>query len=121
MLAILAMVMLVDIGANAILFERANEFALEAEEADNLADDLIVTARLLNETPPPQRERVARELSRPGLKLLWKPQGGERPLAALDLGTMQQQLIAYQPQLNQYRLQLCIWPRSMPGMRWMAR
>lgn len=110
MLAILAVVMLVDIGANAILFERANEFALEAEEADSLADDLVVAARLINETPSPRRERLAQELSRPGLKLLWKPQGGERPLAALDLGTMQQQLIAYQPQLNQYRLQLHLAP-----------
>lgn len=110
MLAILAVVMLVDIGANAVLFERANEFALEAEEADSLADDLVVAARLLNDTPSPRRELVARELSRPGLRLVWKPQGGERPLAALDLGKMQQQLITYQPQLNQYRLQLHLAP-----------
>ena len=110
MLAILAVVMLVDIGANAILFERANELALEAEEADSLADDLIVAARLMDEAPLTRRARLAHEMSHPGLKLNWKPQGGERPLAALDLGAMQQQLITYQPQLSQYRLQLHLAP-----------
>ncbi|MBB3955795.1 ATP-binding protein [Novosphingobium sediminicola] len=110
MLAILAVVMLVDIGANAILFERANEFALEAEEADSLADRLAIAARLLEENVPARRDGLARELSSPGLKIRWKPTGADRPLAALDLGTLQHQLIAYQPQLNQYRLQLHLAP-----------
>lgn len=110
MLAILAMVMLVDIGANAILFERANEFALEAEEADSLADRLAIAARLLDENMPARREALAQELSSPGLKIRWKPKGADRPLAALDLGTLQQQLIAYKPELNQYRLQLHLAP-----------
>jgi hypothetical protein len=56
MLAILAAVMLVDIGANAILFERANEFALEAEEADSLADRLAIAGRILDENAPARRD-----------------------------------------------------------------
>jgi signal transduction histidine kinase len=110
MLAILAVVMLVDIGANAVLFERANEFALEAEEADSLADRLAIAARLLDENVAARREPLARELSTPALKIRWRPGGADRPLAALDLGTLQQQLVAYQPQLAQYRLQLHLAP-----------
>jgi len=110
MLAILAAVMLVDIGANAILFERANEFALEAEEADSLADRLAIAARLLDENAPARREPLAHELSSPALKIRWRPNGTDRPLAALDLGTLQQQLVAYQPQLAQYHLQLHLAP-----------
>lgn len=110
MLAILAAVMLVDIGANAILFERANEFALEAEEADSLADRLAIAGRILDENAPARRESLAKELSSPALKIRWKPKGADRPLAALDLGTLQKQLIAYQPELIQYRLQLHLAP-----------
>lgn len=110
LLAILALIMLVDIGANAILFERANEFALKAEEADSLAYDLAVVARVLDETPTSQREALAQEFSRPSLKFRWQPQGGDRPLAALDLGAMQKQLVTYQPPLAQYRLQLHLAP-----------
>jgi hypothetical protein len=53
---------------------------------------------------------LAKELSSPALKIRWKPKGADRPLAALDLGTLQKQLIAYQPELIQYRLQLHLAP-----------
>jgi len=108
-LAILAAVMLLDFAVNALLFERANDFALQEQEAGQLAERLAIAERLLDEAPVARRNALARELSSGSFTLHWSAQAG-RPLAAINLAGLQRQLMESQPELARARLQLHLRP-----------
>jgi signal transduction histidine kinase len=108
-LAVVVAVMLLDFTVNAVIFERASNFALQEEEAEVLAERLAVAERLLNEGPPASRPVLTRQLSSDTLSLSWSPRGN-RPLAAINLAGLQGQLTGYQPSLARARLQLHLSP-----------
>jgi signal transduction histidine kinase len=108
-LAILAVVMLLDFGANALLFQRANDFALQEEQAARLAESLTTAIKLLEAEAPQDRARLAQEMTSPALSLRWAPHD-ERPVTSLDLAGLQRQLVQYQPSLARNGLQLHLAP-----------
>ncbi|WP_241127159.1 ATP-binding protein [Novosphingobium terrae] len=105
LLALLVLVMAVDFAANALIFEKASDFALHQEDAARLAERLVVADQVLETEPLISRPRVAGELSSETLKISWSP-ARERPLAALTLAALQGQILSAQPSLAQRNLQL---------------
>jgi hypothetical protein len=73
LLALLVLVMMVDFTANALIFEKASDFALHQEDAARLAERLVVADQVLETEPLISRPRVAGELSTETLKISWSP------------------------------------------------
>ncbi|EGD58870.1 periplasmic sensor signal transduction histidine kinase [Novosphingobium nitrogenifigens DSM 19370] len=109
MLAILAVVMLLDFGVNAVLFQRAGNFALHEEEAQSLAERLASAYRTLDAAPTRERAALARELGSETLTLRWTPRA-PRPVASIDLAALKNQLMQYDPVLANARLELQLQP-----------
>ncbi len=57
--AILLITLLIEFGASTLLYERASRFAVRDDEANRLAEHLVISRRLLAERPAAQRERMA--------------------------------------------------------------
>lgn len=97
--------MALDFAVNVVLFESASTFALQDEEARELADRLYGADRVLAAAAPAQRPDMARELSSATLSIRWEART-KRPLAAINLAGLQSQMIAHQPRLALTGLQL---------------
>ncbi|MDE1916656.1 MAG: HAMP domain-containing protein [Sphingomonadales bacterium] len=103
--------MAVDFAANALVFEKASDFALQEDIATRLADRLAASARVLDAEKPATRAQIAQELSSDSLRLLWSPRH-EPSLAAISLAGLQGQILAAQPLLAQRNLRLHLLPFS---------
>ena len=105
LLGLLVLVMAVDFAANALVFEKASDFALHEEDASRLAERLVVVSRVLDTEQPALRAQVARELSSESLRVAWSPRH-EPSLAAITLAGLQGQIVAAQSSLAQRNLRL---------------
>jgi signal transduction histidine kinase len=105
LLGLLVLVMAVDFAANALVFEKASDFALHEDDAARLAERLVVVGRVLDTEKPALRPQVARELSSDSLRIAWSPRH-ELSLAAITLAGLQGQIVAAQPSLAQHNLRL---------------
>ncbi len=113
-LLILALVMATEFIANTYIFERANQFALRDDEAQRMAEHLVVARRVLDRTPLSQRYTVARELSTAHFDVRWTPRadGGARPF---PLRTLQDQILHLEPELLRSNLRLHLRPLRQGG------
>jgi signal transduction histidine kinase len=105
LLGLLVLVMAVDFAANALVFEKASDFALHEDDAARLAERLVVVNRVLNAEPVASRPKVARDMSSDSLRISWSPKN-ERSLAAITLAGLQGQIVAAEPSLAQGNLRL---------------
>ncbi|MXO66648.1 ATP-binding protein [Altericroceibacterium endophyticum] len=105
LLAIFVLVVGIDLLANALLFERANEFSLQEEDAERMAEHLVVAHRLLDDTAPARRSEIARELSTERFRIGW---AGDRPqiVPNLELDGLRQQILTAEPDLASTSLRL---------------
>ncbi|MCX7285479.1 MAG: ATP-binding protein [Novosphingobium sp.] len=111
LLAILLLVAGVDFAANTLLFERASQFAVRKDDAARVAEHLVIASRAIERTAPAERQRAAEVLSTGRFTLAWRP-GGARPVGAVPLGTMRQQVIDLSDDLARSDLQLYLRPMS---------
>lgn len=105
LLGLLVLVMAVDFAANALVFEKASDFALHEEDAGRLAERLVVVGRVLDAEPFASRAQVARELSSDTLRVSWSRKH-EQSMAAITLAGLQGQIVAAQSSLAQRNLRL---------------
>jgi hypothetical protein len=61
LLGLLVLVMTVDFAANALVFEKASDFALHEEDAARLAERLVVVGHVMDAEPVASRRQLARE------------------------------------------------------------
>lgn len=108
-LAILALVLVLDLGANALLLERSNDFELEAQEAAPLARQLIEARGALSNLPARERTAYTAELSRGRLRFSWSPED-RKPVSGIQLARLQEQLLGYQSELSHARMQILVAP-----------
>lgn len=98
LLAVLLLVVLVEFAANCFVFERVNSFELNHDDADRIAENLVLARRTIERAPPADRGDVARALSTSRLKLDWMAPGDRRP-GTLGLSNLRTQVVEAAPEL----------------------
>jgi signal transduction histidine kinase len=112
--AILLITLLIEFGASTLLYERASSFAVRDDEANRLAEHLVISRRLIGERAPAQRGTMAAELTTDRYALIWSPTPHSTPRIAPALDEMQRQVIEWEPSLRDARLTLRL---LSPGRR----
>jgi len=112
--AILLITLLIEFGASTLLYERASSFAVRDDEANRLAEHLVISRRLIGERQPAQRGTMAAELTTDRYALLWSPTPHPTPRIAPALDEMRRQVIEWEPSLRDARLTLRL---LSPGRR----
>ena len=98
LLAVLVLVLIVDFAASSFLFERVNSFELRRDDAERIAENLVLATRTLERTPPDERPSVAQTLSTERFRLtLLPPEPRQR--ASLGLSSLRAQVVAVEPEL----------------------
>ena len=113
-LAILLLTLVIEFGASTLLYERASSFAVRDDEANRLAEHLVISRRLIAERPPEQREAMAAELTTDRYALRWSEALPPPPRIAPALDQMQRQMIEWEPSLASTDLRLRV---QTPGRR----
>lgn len=114
LLAILLVVVTIDFFVNTILFDRANDFVLREDDATRMAEHLVIARRMIERTPLQDRTTVARALSTERFSMNWS-QNYARPPRAIELNTLRQQILTFEPELGQTDLHLQLMPLSNGG------
>jgi signal transduction histidine kinase len=96
----------VEFGASTLLYERASELSLREDEAHRLAEHLVVSRKLLDEWPQAQRGRIVRELQTDRYRIGWSATEPDRSAFRPQLGSMQGQIVAWEPDLARSGLRL---------------
>lgn len=114
LLGILLLVVALEFALNAFVFERANEFSLQEEDAASISDRLVVAYRLLDQAPADLRANVAQELSTHHFRIGWS-QDTARRAASLELDALRSQIVEQQGDLGRAGLRLHLEPLSGGG------
>lgn len=112
LLVILLLTIVVEFGASTVLYERASELSLREDEAHRLAEHLVVARKLLDEWPQAQRARIARELQTDRYRIGWTATEPDHSAFRPQLGSMQGQIVAWEPDLARSALRL-----RLPALR----
>ncbi|MEW9855545.1 ATP-binding protein [Novosphingobium sp. M1R2S20] len=105
LLTVLILVLLVEFLTNSFLLERVNSFELKRDDAERIAENLVLATRTLERTPPAERQIVARSLSTERFKLALAP-AGMRGRSGVDLSNLRSQVVAIAPELGLGDLEL---------------
>lgn len=112
LLGILLLVIVVDFVANSVLFDRANSFELRRDDAERIAENLVLSTRMLERATPDKRDALATELSTERFALDWMAPG-ERQRGSLGLANLRAQVVEIEPELAYADLELHL--EEMPG------
>ncbi|URW74668.1 ATP-binding protein [Sphingomonas donggukensis] len=104
--AILLLALLVEFGATTFLYERASHFSVRDDEANRLAEHLVISRRLVAEQPVQRRGAMAEELTTTRYLVRWQPSRPEPPRVAPRLDEMQVQILDWEPSLAAHGLWL---------------
>jgi signal transduction histidine kinase len=114
LLAILLLVAGVDFAANILLFDRASQFALREDDAARVAEHLVIASRIIEDTSPADRARVARDLSTSRFSLEWQS-SGHKPVGSTELGGLRKQIVQQGSRHNHADLRLHLHPSGSPA------
>lgn len=98
--AILLLTLIIEFGTSTLLYERASSFAVRDDEANRLAEHLVISRRLMNERPPEQRPAMATELTTDRYAVQWNAVSPEPPRISPALDEMRRQIVAWEPSLT---------------------
>jgi signal transduction histidine kinase len=98
LLAVLMLVLFVDFGASSFLFERVNSFELRRDDAERIAENLVLATRTLERTAATERETIAQTLSTDRFRLTLSAIG-KRERGSLGLDSLRAQVVAIEPEL----------------------
>ncbi|KQN92523.1 histidine kinase [Sphingomonas sp. Leaf231] len=113
-LAILLLTLVIEFGASTLLYERASSFAVRDDEANRLAEHLVISRRLIAERPAAERAAMAAELTTDRYRLQWADGLPVVPPIAPALDEMQRQVLEWEPSLATTNLWLRL---QSPGRR----
>lgn len=114
LLAIMVIVIAIDFLANTVLFDRASDFALRNDDAERMAEHLVISYRVIERTPSQERNAVAHELSTDRFASTWS-RTRPRDVGTLDLATLRRQVLAFEPELATANLHLQLAGLSSGG------
>jgi signal transduction histidine kinase len=105
LLAVLLLVVVFDFAANSLVFQRINSFALQQDDAERIAENLVLSARAMERAESTDRAELARFLSTDKFWLEWRPRRTPRA-GSLNLNTLRAQIIENEPELASGDLEL---------------
>jgi len=114
LLGILLIVIVVDFAANSLLFDRATSFELRRDDAERIAESLVLATRTLEQAQPGERDELAESLSTARFALDWVPPG-RRDRGTLGLANLRAQVIDFEPELAHADIELHL--EELPGRR----
>ena len=97
--AILLLTIIIEFGASTLLYERASRYAVQDDEANRLAEHLVISRRLVTERPAALRDDMAAELSTDRYLVQWRAAMPPAPRLAPSLDAMRRQIVAWEPSL----------------------
>lgn len=112
LLAVLLLVIVVDFAANSFLFNRVNSFQLRRDDAERIAENLVLTTRTLEQAAPKERDALAGMLSTDRFSLDWTPPGQRQP-SSLGLANLRAQVVEIEPELAMADLEVHL--EQLPG------
>jgi signal transduction histidine kinase len=112
LLAVLLLVVLIEFAANSFVFERVNSFELNRDDADRIAENLVLARRTIERADVTERDDVARALSTDRFTLDWTVPG-DRRRGALGLTSLRAQVVEAAPELALAALELHL--EELPG------
>lgn len=115
LLAIVAFAVALDFLANALVFQRVNDFSVQTEEADRIAEHLVIAHRLLNDTPVDRRREMADKLSTEHFEITWS-RSPAMLTPTLELNGLREQVLDREPDLGKASLQLHLPPLEQSGV-----
>ncbi|HKT85911.1 MAG TPA: ATP-binding protein [Novosphingobium sp.] len=114
LLAVLLLVSIVDFAANSFLFERVNSFELRRDDAERIAENLVLATRTLEQAEPDERDALAETLSTARFALDWAAPG-QRQRSSLGLTKLRAQVVEIEPELATADLELHLEELPGPG------
>jgi two-component system, OmpR family, osmolarity sensor histidine kinase EnvZ len=107
-LAILLLTVVIEFGASTLLYERASRFSVREDEANRLAEHLVIARKLMAERPWGERPRIAQELTTDRYEIRWSPLLRAPPVLAIEVQDMRSQIIQWEPTLAQSDIRLTL-------------
>ncbi|KPH62075.1 ATP-binding protein [Novosphingobium aerophilum] len=104
LIAVLLLVFVIDVVCNTVLFERANTFELRRDDAQRIAENLVLASRAIDHSLPGDRQKVTAALSSPQFSL--RLTEGKRYRGSLGLANLRAQIIEIAPELAHSDLEL---------------
>lgn len=105
LLAVLLAVLVVDFAANTLLFHSTDSFELRRDDAERIAENLVLASRALEQVPVDERPEVAAALSSHRFALEWTPPS-KRYRGKLGLTNLREQVIDFEPLLAKAHVEL---------------
>ena len=105
LLAVLLLVVVFDFAANSLVFQRINRFALQQDDAERIAENLVLSKRAMERADRSDRAELARFLSTNKFWLEWRQRRIPRA-GSLNLNTLRAQIVENEPELASGDLEL---------------
>ncbi|MYL98751.1 HAMP domain-containing protein [Novosphingobium sp. FGD1] len=112
LLAVLVLVLLVEFAANCFLFDRVNSFELRRDDAERIAENLVLARRTMERSSAAERSAVAQVLSTDRFRLVWTAPDGRRR-GSLGLSNLRAQVVGIEPEMALADLELHL--EELPG------
>lgn len=112
LLGVLLLVLVVEFAANSFLFNRVNSFELRRDDAERIAENLVLATRTLEQAEPKERDALAERLSTERFSLDWMAPG-QRRQSSLGLTNLRGQVVEIEPELAMAALELHL--EQLPG------
>ncbi|QSR15994.1 ATP-binding protein [Novosphingobium sp. KA1] len=112
LIAVLLLVILIDFIANTVLFERASSFELRRDDAERIAENLVLASRAIERASLADRPGVTGALSTKRFVLEWSPPS-QRHRGSIGLANLRAQVVEIQPELAHADLELHL--ETIPG------
>jgi signal transduction histidine kinase len=104
--AILLLALLVEYGATSFLYERADQFSIRDDEANRLAEHIVLARKVVNDEPAATRTAIADELTTSRYLVRWQRELPLPPFIAPSLERMRGQIVTWEPELAGRNLKL---------------
>jgi len=105
LLAVLLLVVVFDFAANSLVFQRINRVALQQDDAERIAENLVLSKRAMERADRSDRAELARFLSTNKFWLEWRQRRIPRA-GSLNLNTLRAQIVENEPELASGDLEL---------------
>ncbi len=112
LLAVLLLVVVIEFAANSFVFERVDSFMLRRDDAERIAESLVLARRTLQREDPAERDDIAHVLSTDRFQLSWSAPTTRRH-SQLGLSNLREQVVDLAPELALADLELHL--EQLPG------
>lgn len=113
-LAIVLLTLIIEFCASTVLYDRASRLRVREDEAHRVSEHLATASRIVMQARAEDRPAVAARLSTKNFLVRWQPMAPPAPPMSADLRDMREQVIQWEPVLNDHDLRLYL---KTPGPR----